>query len=139
LEEAFAGRSVTFTGYRSGEDLSRAYASADIFMFPSSTIETFGLVAAEAMASGLAVVSSNVGGVPELIESGVNGYLFDVDDLDTMIDQVRTLVENPEKRRAMSHAARETVCRSSWEEVMDELLLTYDQIIHQYHRRASLN
>jgi glycosyltransferase involved in cell wall biosynthesis len=140
LEEIFAGRSVTFTGYKSGVELSRAFASADIFMFPSSTIETFGLVAAEAMASGLAVVSSNVGGVPEIIQPGVNGYMFEPNDLDTMVAQVRDLVEHPEKRRAMALAARDTMCKMSWEEVMNELLVTYDRIVQDHHRkRAQLN
>lgn len=140
LEEIFAGRSVTFTGYKSGVELSKAFASADIFMFPSSTIETFGLVAAEAMASGLAVVSSNVGGVPEIIQSGVNGYMFEPNDLNTMVAQVRDLVEHPDKRRAMAQAARETMIKMSWEEVMNELLITYDRIIADHRRRrAQLN
>jgi glycosyltransferase involved in cell wall biosynthesis len=140
LEEIFAGRSVTFTGYKSGVELSRAFASADIFMFPSSTIETFGLVAAEAMASGLAVVSSNVGGVPEIIQSGVNGYMFEPNDLDTMVAQVRDLVEHPDKRRTMAHAARDTMCKMSWDEVMNELLDTYQRLIDDHRRkRARLN
>ncbi len=140
LEEVFAGRSVTFTGYKSGVDLSRAYASADVFVFPSSTIETFGLVAAEAMASGIPVVTSNVGGMPEIIEPGVNGYMFEPNDTRTMVEQVRTLVENPEKRIEMGHTARDMMCQRSWEEVMNELLRTYDHIIRDYHhKRAALN
>jgi glycosyltransferase involved in cell wall biosynthesis len=135
LEEIFAGRPVTFTGYRSGVDLSRAYASADIFLFPSSTIETFGLVAAEGMASQLAVVSSRVGGVPELIENGVNGYMFEPGDIPTMIEQVRDLVEHPEKRVAMAQAARDTVCKMSWAEVSNELLATYERVIRDYQQR----
>jgi glycosyltransferase involved in cell wall biosynthesis len=137
LEKAFAGRSVTFTGYKSGVELSKAYASADIFMFPSSTIETFGLVAAEAMASGLAVVSSRVGGVPELIEQGVNGCMFEVNDQAAMIAQVKDLVNNSDKRRAMAQAARQTVCKLSWEEVNNELLRTYQAIIHAYRQQKA--
>jgi glycosyltransferase involved in cell wall biosynthesis len=133
LEEVFAGRPVTFTGYKSGVDLSQAYASADIFLFPSSAIETYGLVAAEAMASGLAVVCSRVGGMPELIEQGVNGYMFELDDAATMVEQVRDLVERPEKRKAMAAAARETVVSMSWAEVSNELLRTYARVIEQYH------
>ncbi len=140
LEKAFAGCSVTFTGYKSGVELSQAYASADIFLFPSSTIETFGLVAAEAMASGLAVVSSRVGGVPELIDQGVNGYMFDVDDEAAMIAQVQALVDNPDKRRAMAQAARDAMCQLSWEEVNNELLRTYEAIIRDYReQQARLN
>jgi glycosyltransferase involved in cell wall biosynthesis len=137
LEETFAGRPVTFTGYKSGLDLSRAYASSDIFLFPSSTIETFGLVAAEAMASRLAVVSSRVGGVPELIEQGVNGYMFEMNDSATMIKQVRDLVEHPDKRKAMAQAAHQSACSMSWAEVSNELLHTYERVIEQHHARQS--
>lgn len=140
LESVFAGRAVTFTGYKSGIELSRAFASADIFLFPSSPIETFGLVAAEAMASGIPVVGSNVGGMPEIVQQGINGYMFELGDLDAMVAQVRELVENSDKRRAMGRSARESMCKMSWEEVMDELLLTYDTIIRDYHqKRAALN
>jgi glycosyltransferase involved in cell wall biosynthesis len=137
LEETFAGRPVTFTGYKSGLDLSRAYASSDIFLFPSSTIETFGLVAAEAMASGLAVVSSRVGGVPELIEQGVNGYMFEMNDSATTIKQVRDLVEYPDKRKAMAQAAHQSACSMSWAEVSNELIAPYQRVIEQHHARQS--
>lgn len=138
LEEIFAGRSVTFTGYKSGVELSKAYASSDMFLFPSSTIETFGLVAAEAMASGIPVVASRVGGVPELIEQGVSGYLFEPNDSEALVKAAKALVENPEKRRAMGKAARAAMVGRTWENVMDNLLLTYDQVISDYHQKAGV-
>lgn len=138
LEEIFAGRPVTFTGYKSGEELSRAYASADMFLFPSSTIETFGLVAAEALASGIPVVSSNVGGVPEIITPGVNGYMFEPGDTRTMVEQVRELAADPFKRQAMGVAAREAMCKMSWDEVMGELLTVYDGIVQNFHQKQAI-
>jgi glycosyltransferase involved in cell wall biosynthesis len=137
LQEIFAGRSVTFTGYRSGLDLSRAYASADVFVFPSSTIETFGLVAAEALASGIPAVSSRVGGVPEIIEQGINGYMFEPGDVRALVDQVRDLAANPDKRRAMGQAARDRMCQRSWDEVMAELVETYARIMAAYARKQA--
>jgi glycosyltransferase involved in cell wall biosynthesis len=137
LEAVFAGRSVTFTGYKSGMELSRAYATADIFLFPSSPIETFGLVAAEAMASGVPVIASRVGGMPELIESGHNGYLFENGDQQTLIAQVRDLVENPDKRRAMGQAAYDSMRARSWDEVMADLLVTYERVIRAYHQKRA--
>lgn len=136
LEQIFAGRSVTFTGYKKGVELSKAYASSDIFMFPSSTIETFGLVAAEAMAAGLPVISSRVGGVPEIVTSGVNGYLFEPNDTQSMIEYTRELVENAERRRAMAQAARDAASKMSWDVVMDELLDTYEGVIQRYHQKS---
>src|SRR5579883_2291985 len=67
---------VTFTGYLSGEDLATAYASADVFAFPSFT-ETFGQVVLEAMASGLPVVGLRAEGVSDLVTSGQTGLLLD--------------------------------------------------------------
>lgn len=129
LEKIFEGRSVTFNGYMSGDDLSAAYASADIFVFPSSKFETFGLVAAEAMASGLAVASSRVGGLPEIITSGENGYLFEWDDSASMIEQVRDLVQNPEKRCLFAERGRASISQLTWESIMDELFMTYEAVI----------
>jgi glycosyltransferase involved in cell wall biosynthesis len=137
LEETFAGRSVTFTGYKSGLELSKAYASADMFVFPSSTIETFGLVAAEAMAAGLPVVSSRVGGVPEIVEVGKTGYLFEPNDVNTMTAYVRRLVEDVDTRQTMGKAARVAAEKLSWDEVMNELLVNYGHMIDDYHALAA--
>lgn len=143
LERVYAGYPVTFMGYMTGDELSAAYASADVFMFPSSSIETFGLVAAEAMASGVPVVASRVGGMPEIIESGINGYLFPENDTAQMVAGVRALVENPDQRRAFGVRARESVSRLSWAAIMDELFALYADIIQadaalKKTRRASI-
>jgi glycosyltransferase involved in cell wall biosynthesis len=79
LEKHFAGLPAHFAGYLKGTELSQAYASADIFTFPSA-LETFGLVVTEAMAAGLPVVASRVGGIPDVVDIGKTGYTFDVGD-----------------------------------------------------------
>ncbi|MHB8627578.1 MAG: glycosyltransferase family 4 protein [Aggregatilineales bacterium] len=132
LERAFAGRSVTFTGYKRGRELSEVYASCDIFTFPSAKIETFGLVALEAMAAGLATVSSRVGGVPELVDQGRNGFMFDPGDTQKMIEYVRVLAEDTTKRRAMGQSARETARKLSWQSVMDDLIQQYCEVAATY-------
>ncbi|MEQ9304203.1 MAG: glycosyltransferase, partial [Marinoscillum sp.] len=63
-----------FTGKLVGEDLSRAYASSDVFVFPSTT-ETFGNVILEAMASGLPVVAADKGGPSDILRTGETGFL----------------------------------------------------------------
>ena len=63
-------------GFLHGDELASAYASSDIFVMPSRT-ETLGLVVLEAMSSGVPVVAARAGGIPEMIEEGVSGYLFD--------------------------------------------------------------
>ncbi|WIM72785.1 glycosyltransferase [Corynebacterium suedekumii] len=68
----------TFTGYLSGADLAAAFASGDVFVFPSHT-ETLGLVALESMASGVPVVGARAGGIPFVIDDHETGILVDAD------------------------------------------------------------
>ncbi|SCZ87612.1 BZ3500_MvSof-1268-A1-R1_Chr2-2g05078 [Microbotryum saponariae] len=74
------GLGAVFMGYRKGEELAAAYASADIFAFPSWT-ETFGQVVLESLASGLPVVGLRAEGVCDLVEHGRTGLLLDLDEL----------------------------------------------------------
>src|SRR5881397_28210 len=74
MEQELTGLPVTFTGYLRNEELARAYASADLFAFPSCT-ETFGQVVLEAMASGLPVVGLFSEGVCDLVTHGCTGRL----------------------------------------------------------------
>ncbi|MEP6956935.1 MAG: glycosyltransferase family 1 protein, partial [Chthoniobacterales bacterium] len=102
-----------FTGYLAGEELATAYASADIFVFPSTT-DTFGNVILEAQASGLPVVVSDVGGPCELVEEGVNGFITRALDAEGFAAAVRTLASDGALRARMSEAARASVANRSW-------------------------
>ena len=79
---------------------------ADVFLLPSDA-ESFGLAALEAMACGVPVVGTNVGGLPEVVEDGKNGFLLPVGDVEAMADAVLAIVEDPERGRALSESARE--------------------------------
>jgi N-acetyl-alpha-D-glucosaminyl L-malate synthase BshA len=81
---------------------------ADLFLLPSSQ-ESFGLAALEAMACGVPVIASEVGGLPEVIDHGINGFLKDPDDLDGMSQQALTLLTTPELHRRVAEAARHKV------------------------------
>lgn len=81
---------------------------SELFLLPSES-ESFGLAALEAMSCGVPVVASKVGGVPELITHGVNGFLADVGDVKAMSEFALTLLRDEEKQRAFSVAARESV------------------------------
>jgi glycosyltransferase involved in cell wall biosynthesis len=128
LETYFEGLPVKFMGYLTGEDLSRAYASADIFVF-TSALETFGLVVVEAMAAGLPVVSARVGGVVDVVQEGVTGYTFEVDDVAGLVEGVRAIAGPPGRRVEMGLAARAYAETQSWEAIMDELLDVYRALI----------
>lgn len=128
LAAHFAGTPTTFMGYLRGEELASAFASADIFVFPSAT-ETFGLVLIEAMAAGLPVVTSRVGGADDVVRPGVNGYLFNVGDTRGMIEGVRAILSEPSKRRVMGRNARMFAETQAWPVMMDELITCYDDLI----------
>jgi glycosyltransferase involved in cell wall biosynthesis/predicted metal-dependent phosphoesterase TrpH len=102
-----------FTGYLSGETLATAYASADIFVFPSTT-DTFGNVLLEAQAAGIPAVVSNLGGPSELVEDGKSGFISPALDVPAFTKAIRALVENSKLRAAMGAVARETVQSRSW-------------------------
>jgi glycosyltransferase involved in cell wall biosynthesis len=104
-----------FLGYRTGEELATIYASADIFVFPSTT-DTFGNVVIEAQASGLPVVVSDLGGPKELVEQGVDGLITKALDATKFAEAVRSLVENRELRLEMAGNARRRVIDRSWPE-----------------------
>ena len=101
------------TGYLAGEELAAAYASADIFVFPSTT-DTFGNVIIEAQASGLPVIVSDIGGPQELVEHGVTGIVTKARDVAGFAAAVRELVDDPVRRSDMSRKARESVLNRSW-------------------------
>jgi glycosyltransferase involved in cell wall biosynthesis len=128
LHEHFRDTPTKFMGYLRGEELWSAFASADIFVFPSA-IETFGLVLIEAMAAGLPVVTSRVGGVDDMVRPGVNGYVFNVGDVRGMIDGVRAILADPSKRMVMGRNARLFAETQSWPLMMDELVTCYDDLI----------
>ena len=132
LERQFAGLPAVFMGYLRGQRLSQAYASADIFVFPSR-LETFGLVVIEAMAAGLPVVAARVGGVADIVSEGVTGYTFESGDVAALQAGVQKIASNPEKRGWMGQQARAYAETQSWEAIMDELIELYVELIAARH------
>ena len=102
---------------------------ADLFLLPSAS-ESFGLVALEAMACGAPVVASNVGGLPEVIEHGTSGYLFDVGDIDAMAEAGLRILGDDEHWRSLSEAGRALAEeRFSSERVVPQYERYYEQVL----------
>ena len=104
---------AVFTGYLTGTELATAYASADIFVFPSTT-DTFGNVILEAQASGLPVVVSDSGGPKELVADKANGLITRSHDVEDFTRAIRALVSDRALRERMANSARDSVTDRSW-------------------------
>jgi glycosyltransferase involved in cell wall biosynthesis len=134
-ELAASNTPVTFTGYLQGVDLATAYASADIFAFPSFT-ETFGQVVLESMASGLPVVGLNAEGVCDLVSHEKTGLLLDVTDGMSREDQIEgyqhnleRLVDNVALRNVMGRDAITSSRKYTWYEAMEKIVQGYREVV----------
>lgn len=138
LQRHFQGCAVTFMGMLKGEELSAAYASADIFMMPSET-ETLGFVALEAMASGLPVVAVAAGGLTDIVtQPGITSFLYSPGDYEQAIQQTHQLVSELTFRQTMAAAARAEVKRFGWSAAISRVRnLHYQRAIRIYkaHKR----
>jgi glycosyltransferase involved in cell wall biosynthesis len=108
---------AVFAGVMTGEVLAEHYASADVFLFPSST-ETFGNVTLEAMASGLVVVAYDYAAARAHIEPGRSGVLVPYRDADAFVEAAVALAGSPARRLEMRARVRETVTHLHWDHVV---------------------
>lgn len=135
LQRRCAGLPVHFTGYLKGDDLATAYASADVFLFPSDT-DTFGQVIQEAMASALPVIAARAGGAIDLVHHGQNGFLFAPGVATDLRARLRELLANDDLRLAQGMAGRLIAEQRSWPRVMNELMGYYAQVRRSNRRKT---
>ncbi len=139
LETLFAGSATTFVGYLAGEELASAYASADAFLFPSST-ETLGLVLLEAMAAGCPVVGANRGGIPDIVTDGENGCLYEPEGGDggagSLTAATLRLLGDGSQRQQLRQNARQEAERWGWVGATEQLRGYYRQVLNGSRRPA---
>lgn len=111
---------VVFTGMLRGADLSRAYASADIFLHCSIT-ETFGLVVLESMASGVPVIARDEGGPSETVKHGQSGFLVAPDDVQTFARYAYRLATDAPLRCKMASKARQQALETTWDKINNQV------------------
>ena len=132
LETLFAGSAAHFVGYLAGDELASAYASADAFLFPSST-ETLGLVLLEAMAAGCPVVGANRGGIPDIVSDGENGCLYDPEGPDggagSLTAATLRLLGDPSQRQQLRRNARQEAERWGWAGATEQLRSYYREVL----------
>jgi len=119
---------VRFVGPMPRAEVARRYRAADLFTLPSSA-EAFGNVFAEALASGLPIVGSSIGGIPDLVEHGTNGLLVQAGNIEALAGAIRYLADDPELRQEMAQRNRaKAEATLEWSQVTRRYLATYEAI-----------
>jgi len=133
LKRHFKGTKTVFLGQLLDEELSKSFASGDVFVMPSDS-ETLGFVVLESMASGVPVVGARAGGIPDLIADGETGFLVPPGDIDGFVSRLTKLQED-KFRALMGKNARMEALKWSWESATSVLRnLQYERAISNFRR-----
>ncbi len=124
---------VEFVGRVPRDALIREYARADLLVLPS-LFEPFGIVLLEAMAAGLPVVASRVGGIPDVVEDDETGLLVDPSDPEALAGALRALASNPARRRTMGLRGRERAAAYSWDSLIPKVMRVYEEALQERGR-----
>lgn len=123
------GNKVYFTGYLRSKDVQKMYKCADVAVFPS-TYEPFGIVALEAMLSGTPVVTSDVGGLNEIVDHGVNGMKSYAGNPNSLADSILALLFDKNLCEKVAQNAKEKVkSQYNWSKITDDTHLVYEKAI----------
>jgi glycogen(starch) synthase len=131
---AFLGISekVYFTGFISDEERNKLYHTADLAVFPS-LYEPFGIVALEAMATKIPVITSSAGGLDEFVKDGKNGLKVKPDNPQELVDSILYLLNNQSKSREMAETAYQFVKNYyNWDKIADKTEQLYIEVLNEY-------
>ena len=128
LEQEYAGTRTVFTGALQGEELAAAFASADAFLFPSTT-ETLGIAMIEALASGLPVLAARTGATGEVVSDGETGLLYDPASDAALVAAAREVVSDDGLRARMGRNARAAAEQRDWGSATRTLRGYYEQAL----------
>lgn len=137
LKERLKDTDTIFTGFLDGRQLSEAYASGDVFAFPSDS-ETLGFAAIEAMAAGVPVVAARAGGIPHIVEHDETGLLVEPGDAHALAAGIARVLEDPKLKQRLALNGRREAERWSWRESTQALVASYRQAlrVESLSRRA---
>jgi len=128
--------SVSFSGNISQKDLNYRYSKANVFVLPSinymEQTEGLGVVLLEAMASGVPVIGSNIGGIPDIIKNEINGLLVPPGDPEALASAIMKILNNPELAEKFAQEGLRTVQeRFSWDKISDQFIEIYQEVLHE--------
>lgn len=120
--------SVTFTGPKNGQELEKEYSECSVFILPSKN-ESNPIVLLEAMATGKPIVASNVGGIPEILDNDVEGYLVEQGNAEQFADRIIKLLADSNLRHTMGLAGKERAGIQTWKLIAEKTVNCYKEIL----------
>jgi glycosyltransferase involved in cell wall biosynthesis len=124
--EAGVGENIVFLGWR--DDIAHILSIFDVFCLPSLN-EGMGRVLVEAMAHEIPIVASDVGGIPDLVTHGKNGFLVPPKNPDELANHIQILIENKEKRKKMGEAGKKIAPRFSHDTMVKNIAELYEELL----------
>lgn len=121
---------VTFLGRRSHEEVLKEYAQAELFCGLSRS-EALGNVFLEAQAAGCAVIATNVGGIPDIVEDGVTGILVSPDDPEAAAEAIKLLLSDSEKRNALAREGEAHARTFDWNDIAPQYAMLYEKLLNR--------
>jgi len=123
---------IIFTGYIPNEETHGYFNAADVFIFPTLRLESFGIVLAEAMACGKAVIASDIGSVSEVIDDGVNGILVPPGDFRNLSRAIGILLNDPKYSETLGQYARQKASRKfGLNRMVDKTIRVFDLAVRR--------
>lgn len=119
---------ISFVGFVDSNRLKEYYARADVFVLPSLS-EGMSLAGLEAMSFGMPILCSDHSGINDLIEDGINGYVFQTGNLEDLKNKICWFIENKNKCASMGKCSREIALEHTWERYYDDFAKIINEII----------
>ena len=121
---------IHFVGFKNQTELPKYYAIADVFVLPSQTGETWGLVVNEAMCFGLPIIASDIiGCAPDLVRHGENGFVFPSGNKEKLSDSIQDLISNQEKRMRFGNESLKIIQGYNYDKDVEGILSALDPSI----------
>lgn len=121
-------KNISFTGFIDRDRLKEHYAHADVFVLPSLS-EGMSLAGLEAMAFGMPILCSDHSGINDLVEDGINGYVFQTGNLEDLKSKICWFIENKSKCFSMGKRSREIALEHTWERYYDDFAKILNEIV----------
>ncbi|NJN87776.1 MAG: colanic acid biosynthesis glycosyltransferase WcaL [Leptolyngbyaceae cyanobacterium SL_7_1] len=142
IDQLGVNQSVHLLGWKNEQEMAEILRETDLFVAPSITAQDGNQdapvnVLKEAMAMGLPTISTQHGGIPELIEDGVNGFLVPERDVDALVDRLDYLIQHPQRWQEMGRAGRATVENQYNLHTLNDRLVEVYQGLHHAKRPSS--